>query len=100
MRCGNVHQRQVCRKCVTHLAAPTFPAYDVAMCIKDKYAEVGETHLAAPMSPAAWRHLSPGDILFAAAGVAGSWPESERTVPPELLVCSLLPTAVGHVISV
>ena len=52
------------------------------------------------MSPAAWRHLSPGDILFAASGVAGSWPDSERVLPPELLVCSLLPTALGHVSSV
>lgn len=54
-------------------------------------------HLAAPISPAAWRHLSPGDILFAASGVAGSWPDSERAVPPELLACSFLPAVVGHV---
>ena len=63
------------------------------MNIKDKYARVYLTHLAAPISPAAWRHLSPGDILFAASGIAGSWPESERTVPPELLACSFLPAA-------
>ncbi len=57
------------------------------------------THLAAPISPAAWRHLSPGDILVA-SGVPGSWPESERTVPPELLACSFLPAALEHVSSV
>ena len=92
----------------THLAAPISPAYNVspispaynmAIYIKAKYAEACHTHLAAPISPAAWRHLSPGDILFAASGVAGSWPDSERTLPPELLVCSLLPTPLWHVSS-
>ena len=110
-RCGNMHQRQsqYANVCRTHLAAPMSPAYNVDPLspaynvethIKDKYAKVCLTHLAAPMSPAAWRHLSPGDILFAASGVAGSWPDSERTVPPELLVCSFLPTTLGHLSSV
>ncbi len=93
MRCGNIHQKEVC---------------NVAIYIKKKYAtwqyrskrRVYLTHLAAPISPAAWRHLSPGDILFAASGVPGSWPESERTVPPELLACSFLPAALEHVSSV
>ena len=35
-RCTDNDHAEVCH---THLAAPTFPACDVAMCIKDKYAE-------------------------------------------------------------
>ncbi len=56
----------------------------------DSCASCHETDLAAPMSPAACRHLSEGDI-FLASGVAGSCPESVRPDPPELLPCSLLP---------
>jgi len=107
-RCSDNNYAEFCH---THLAAPMFPAHNVAICIKAKYAEAWHTHththarthththLAAPISPAAWRHLSPGDILVA-SGVPGSWPESERTVPPELLACSFLPAALEHVSSV
>ena len=51
----------------------------------------GGASLATPISPAAWRPFSGGDI-FLVSGVPGSCPEVERCDPPEALADSFLPS--------